>query len=76
MNIQITTEYEVRLLVAAEEREMSVEEFVVDALERALRPIENRRRGAAKDVLELETLWRNEATELSEDGSRDPHDRY
>jgi hypothetical protein len=58
VNIQFTTDYKVRLAVAAEEREMSVEESVLDAVERALRPIENRRRDAAKDVLELEALWR------------------
>lgn len=58
MDIQFTTEYEVRLAAAAHEREMSVEEFVFDAVERALRPIENRRLGAARDVLELEALWR------------------
>jgi uncharacterized protein (DUF1778 family) len=71
VNIQITTEYKVRLIAAAEERQMSVEEFVVDAIDRALRPIENRRRGAARDVLELEALWRNESTELGEGETRD-----
>jgi hypothetical protein len=58
VDIQFTTEYRIRLAAAAEEREMSVEEFVLDAVERALRPIENRRLGAARDVLELEALWR------------------
>ncbi len=59
MDIQFTTEYGIRLAAAAEEREMSVEDFILDAIERALRPIESRRRGAAKDVLELEALWRS-----------------
>jgi hypothetical protein len=47
VDIQLTTEYE------------TVEEFVLDAVERALRPIENRRLGAPRDVLELEALWRS-----------------
>jgi len=59
VDIQFTTEYRIRLGAAAEEREMSVEEFVLDAVERALRPIENRRRSASRDVLELEALWRS-----------------
>lgn len=59
MEIQFTTEYRIRLAAAAQDREMSVEEFVLDAVERALRPIENRRLGAARDVLELEALWRS-----------------
>jgi uncharacterized protein (DUF1778 family) len=59
VDIQFSTEYRIRLAAAAEEREMSVEEFVLDAIERALRPIENRRLGAARDVLELEALWRS-----------------
>jgi len=59
VNIQFTTEDRIRLLAAAEDQGISVEEFVSDAVERALRPIENRRHGAAKDVLELEALWRS-----------------
>jgi hypothetical protein len=50
---------------------MTVEEFVFDAIERALRPIENRRLGAARDVLELEALWRGEG-DREEDGGRGP----
>jgi uncharacterized protein (DUF1778 family) len=59
VDIQFTPEYRIRLASAAQEREMSVEEFVLDAVERALRPIENRRLGVARDVLELEALWRS-----------------
>ena len=57
VNIQFSADYELRLASGAQERQMSVEEFVVDAIERALRPIENRRRIAARDILELEALW-------------------
>lgn len=59
MNIQFTTEYRIRLAAAAEDQAMSVEEFVLDALERVLCPIESRRSGAARDILELEALWRS-----------------
>jgi uncharacterized protein (DUF1778 family) len=59
VDIPFTTEYRNRLTAAAEEREMTVEEFVLDAVERALRPIENRRLGTARDVLDLEALWRS-----------------
>ncbi len=59
MNLQVTTEYWIRLAAAARDEGVGVEEFVLGALERALRPVESRREGAARDILELEALWRS-----------------
>jgi hypothetical protein len=60
MNLELPGEYRVRLVAAAAEREMTVAEFVTTALERALRPLEARRRDAMREVLELEALWSSE----------------
>jgi len=58
VNLQVTTEYRIRLAEAAQDEGVSVEEFVLSAVERALRPVESRRAEAARDILELEALWR------------------
>ncbi|AXC14756.1 hypothetical protein ACPOL_5508 [Acidisarcina polymorpha] len=70
MKIQLSPEYQGRLAAAAEDRQVTIEEFVIDALEAALRSFEIRAGGAARDVAELEALWQRsgDAREQHPDG--------
>jgi hypothetical protein len=72
VNLQVTTEYQIRMAAAARDEGVSVEEFVFNAIERALRPAESRRDGAARDVLELEALWRGTGERAEGEPANDP----
>jgi uncharacterized protein (DUF1778 family) len=61
VNIRFEPEDEIRLVSAARDRRISVQQFVIDAVETALRPIESKRSGTARDIAELEALWRSAA---------------
>jgi uncharacterized protein (DUF1778 family) len=61
VNIRFDPDDEIRLASAAKDQRISVRQFIVDAVETALRPIECKRSGAARDIAELEALWRSPA---------------
>jgi len=61
MNIRFDPEDEIRLVSAARDLKISVQQFVIDAVQSALLPIESNRTSAARDIAELEALWRSAA---------------
>ena len=73
MTIHFKPEFRERLAAAAESRAMRIEDFVLDALEAAMQPIESRLRDASRDIAELEALWQRAGYRKGDSSLTDPH---
>ncbi len=66
MTIHFKPEFRDRLASVAESRAMSIEDFVLDVLETAIRPIECQHFNVSRDIAELEALWQRAGYRNSE----------
>jgi uncharacterized protein (DUF1778 family) len=72
LTFRFQPELEARVVSAAEYAGKTIEGFLLDAVETALRPIEMKQLVAAKDVAELEALWQRAAESPQTSARNDP----